>query len=273
MIRATTTPRPAPPLRLRVRAFDFAAVPSYWLDGDPWRSRFFDAFSSLLPVGERFFIEAVRRAAAQVADPALDELVAAFCQQEGVHSREHKRYNERLRALGYDLDAWDRSQKRTMWRMLGLRDARIPLAITVAIEHITAALGQAILDGDLLAGADPEMAAFWSWHWAEEIEHKGAAFEVYQRAGGGPELRRVIMAWVVALLLVRMGARFGYMLRREGKLLDAATWRSGLRFLLRKRGLLAALVPELLAYFRRDFHPWQKDDYALVERWEAAQAG
>ena len=267
-----TARRAAPPLRLRVRAFDFARVPTYWFGGDPWKTRLFDAFSSLLPVGEKFFIESLRRASRELGDAELEALVTTFAQQEGVHSREHRRYNERLRAAGYDLDGWDRSQKRTMWRMLGLRDPKIPLAITVAIEHITAMLGQAVLGDDLFADADPEMKAFWEWHWAEEIEHKGVAFEVYQRVGGGPDLRRAIMVWCLALLFVRMGARFVHMLRAEGKLTEPAVWKAGLAFLRGDAGLLARVAPELRAFFRRDFHPWQKDDYGLVERWEAAQA-
>jgi uncharacterized protein len=262
--------RTSPPLKLRVRAFDFTGVPSDWLGGDPWLSRFFDAFSTLLPVGERFVVDAARRAAEQVSDAALDELVKVFAQQEGVHSREHRRYNERLKAEGIDVDGWDRSQKRTMWRVLGLRDARIPLAVTVAIEHITAVMGEIILANDTLANAHPEMNAFWSWHWAEEIEHKGAAFDVYTRAGGGPDLRRVVMAWALVLLLIRLSARFGHLLRRDRKLFDRAAWRTGLPFLFGRKGLVAQLAPHFRAFFRKDFHPWAADTYHLVETWEAS---
>ncbi|HVK77360.1 MAG TPA: metal-dependent hydrolase [Kofleriaceae bacterium] len=266
--------RAAPPLEVRARRFRFDDVPTYWFDGDPWKTRFFDAFSSLLPIGERLFVDAVRRAAAELDDAALIDLARTFAAQEAVHGREHRRYNERLTALGHDLDAWDRSQRRTIDRIAALADVRIPLAITVAFEHVTAAMGEAILGHDLLAGADPEMKAFWSWHSAEEIEHKGAAFEVYEQAGGGPTLRRVVMAWCLFILGVRMSARFVRMLRREGVLLDRGVWRAGLRFLRGAPGapgLVARLAPAFRAYFRRDFHPWQKDDYELVERWAAAE--
>ena len=258
------TPRPAPALRARPRTFPFEQAPTYWCDDDLFRSRLFDAFSTLLPVGERFFIEALRRAAAEVGDEALDALVTQFAQQEAVHSREHRRYNDRLRAEGVDLDRWDRSQKRTMWRMLELRDLRIPLAITVAAEHITAAVGRAVLDDGVLDRAHPVAAAFWAWHSAEEIEHKGVAFDVFERVGGSPELRRAIMAWVLLLLGIRLGSRFVHLLRRDGKLLDRATWRRGLRM----RGFARRLATELAAYFRRDFHPWLDDNYHLVEDWE-----
>jgi predicted metal-dependent hydrolase len=268
------TPRAAPALRPRPRKFRFDEAPTYWCDDDLFRSRLFDAFSTLLPVGERFFIEALRRAAAELADPALDALVTTFAQQEALHSREHRRYNDRLRAQGADLESWDQSQKRTMWRVLQLRDVRIPLAITVAAEHITAAVSQAVLGDRVLADAHPIVEAFWSWHSAEEIEHKGVAFEVYERLGGGPDLRRVIMGWVLLLLGIRLGARFATLLRSDGRLLDRATWRAGLGFLrgtTETRGFAKRIAAEIAAYFRRDFHPWSNDDYHLVERWERAQ--
>jgi len=260
----------SPPLHLRVRSFRFRDVPTYWLDGDPWKTRFMDAFSTMLPVGERFFIDYMRRAAGTLDDPEIDALVRAFAQQEGVHSREHKRYNDRLRAAGYDLDAWDRSQRATMGRILRLQNPRIGLALTVAVEHITAMLGEAALAGDLLTGADPEMKAFWSWHAADEIEHKGAAFEVYERAGGGPDLRRVVMAWALLIVGVRVGARFAHMMRREGHLFEGRAWRSGARFLFGDRGLLRQIAPDFRAFFRRDFKPWQKQNYDLVVAWEKA---
>ena len=268
------TRRAAPPLQARARSFPFEQAPTYWCDDDLFRSRLFDAFSTLLPVGERFFIETLRRATSELGDPALDELVKQFVHQEAIHSREHRRYNDRLRAEGVDLDRWDRSQKRTMWRMLQLRDVRIPLAITVAVEHVTAAIGRAVLDDGVLARAHPVVAAFWSWHAAEEIEHKGVAFDVFERLGGTPALRRVIMAWVLLLLGIRLGSRFAHLLRHDGKLVDRATWRAGLRLLRgdgTTRGFATALATELAAYFRRDFHPWTNDDYHLVEHWERAQ--
>ena len=263
------TPRAAPPLQPRARVFEFDDVPTHWCEGDPFRSRLFDALSSLLPLGERFFIEALRRAADELGDPALDPTIQQFVQQEALHSREHRRYNARLRAEGIDLDAWDHSHKRTMWRVLAVRDVRIPLAITVGIEHITAALGHAVLHDRVIDDGHPAVVAFWSWHSAEEIEHKGVAFEVYERLGGGPNLRRVVMGWVLLLLAIRLGARFADLLRRDGVLFDRTTRLGGWRFLRRS----GSMVRQLASYFRRDFHPWTQDDYHLVEGWQSLQEG
>lgn len=38
----------------------------------------------------------------------------------------------------------------------------------------------------------------------------------------------------------------------------------GLNFLWGKPGILRQCLPDFLAYFRKDFHPWQQDNRALL---------
>jgi predicted metal-dependent hydrolase len=260
-----------PTLRSRNVRFAFASDPrDYWLGGDPFKSRFFDAFSTMLPIGERFFIDALRRVESRIEDARLREDVRTLIVQEATHGREHRKYNERLRTLGYDLDAMDRSQSRVMGRILKAKRETIPLAVTVAIEHVTAVLGASLLRGELFEGCDPDVAGFWLWHAAEEIEHKAVAFDVYASVGGGPDLRRAIMGWAVFIMTVRMSSRVARMLHRDGRLFDRGVWASGGRFLFGRGGFVRSIGPDFLRFFRRDFHPGEKDDYALVEAWERA---
>ena len=46
-------------------------IPKYWFGGDVFRTRFFDALSTVFPEGEKFFIHCVRHYRDQIADPAL----------------------------------------------------------------------------------------------------------------------------------------------------------------------------------------------------------
>jgi len=252
--------------------FEFVADASeYWCGGDAFRTRFFDAFSTILPIAEQFFVQAVRDCERDIGDPALAEQVRRFVLQEAAHGREHRRYNKRLRALGYDLDAMDRSQRRVLDRLLGLKRKTIPLAVVVAAEHLTAILCAAILRGELIEGATPEMLALWRWHSVEEIEHKAVAIDVYAAFGGEPNLRRIMMAYMVAVLSIRMTARMTEMLSRDGRLFDHTTWISGAHFLFGSKGLLAVMRREFYAFFRADFHPWQIDNSDLVREWQKEQ--
>ena len=49
-----------------------------------------------------------------------------------------------------------------------------------------------------------------------------------------------------------------------GKLFDLRDIARGLRFVWSRGGLWRAIWPELKAYYRRDFHPWQTDNRALI---------
>jgi len=60
-----------------------------------------------------------------------------------------------------------------------------------------------------------------------------------------------------------------YMLWKDGLLFRRATWRLGWSFLFGAGGFLSGLGPDYRRWYRRDFHPDEVDDAALIERWRA----
>lgn len=261
---ATITPR-----NLR---FDFPETGDRpWCGGDPLRTAFFDGMSLMFPDGERMFIESVRDTADGIADPALLADIRDFTVQEGLHSREHRRFNDRVAARAPALVARLQSGVARRVALVGKYlkpDQR--LAATVAAEHFTAILADYILRRpDLLAGADPEFARLWLWHAIEETEHKGVAFDVLaiRRGGfGGWWLRTRTMLLltlsfsfflslhVVLLARVHAGGRLGP--RRTCRLI-ALFWSP--------KGIVPGTLGAWLAFFRPGFHPWDHDNRPLVE--------
>jgi Predicted metal-dependent hydrolase len=59
----------------------------------------------MFPEGERFFMDTVRHFQDRITDPKLREDVRGFLGQEGIHGREHRRYNDMLAAQGYPAEA------------------------------------------------------------------------------------------------------------------------------------------------------------------------
>src|SRR6185295_19113838 len=140
-----------------------------WFGGNALLSNWINAFSTTFPAGERFFMEAVRHYFEAVTEPRLREQVRGFLGQEGMHAREHERFNERLAEQGYPV-AWAEAKVRALLGWLERHESPgTRLAVTCALEHFTTILSTAMLASPAVHAAMPEEhARLWRWHWVEE---------------------------------------------------------------------------------------------------------
>jgi predicted metal-dependent hydrolase len=259
-------------LQVRRPALDLSAdVPRWWYGGDAFATHYLDALSSVFPDGEAFFVRSVLRYRADLDDPALARAVQGFAGQEAQHSHHHDRHLALLYAHGYGALA---RMNRLMDRAMRLQNRWLPkvsLAGTASAEHLTALLARRILENgaEFTRPMDPRMAELWRWHALEEAEHKTVAYDVLLRVAPSYALRVLLLVSTSAGLFFESLARTAYMLWKDGVLLERETWRSARRFLFARGGLLRGHGPAYLAWFRRDFHPKQNDDGALIETWRA----
>jgi hypothetical protein len=245
-----------------------------WFGDHPFKTAWFNAMSMTFPLGEKFFIDSVRHFAERIDDPKLQEDIRGFCGQEGFHRREHDRYNRALCELrGYDHDYLEGRLEKSIARSYRFLSPMDRLAITAALEHITAIMAESSLSegSPMREVADPEMRALWDWHAAEEMEHKSVALDVYRAVGGSEKLRRRVMRQATFFLLTDILVGMVHMLRRDRKLWNLAVWRDGWRFLLGDNGVLRRIWPAYKEYFREGFHPWQRDTRPLLDAWKSAQ--
>lgn len=271
----TPAPRPIPKRDLH---FDFSMVDlNGWHPAGPQTSHYFNVQSLLFPQGERFFIRSVRHFRDHIADPGLQQQIAGFVSQEAMHGREHQAYNDALEKAGYRAAQADARLGRVLAFTEKLLGPKGCLAMTVALEHVTAVAAEELLDDDrLLAGANPEMARLWRWHAIEETEHKAVAFDVYTRVAGSgfPAWARrcsVMLVVSAAMQLLRWIALFRVTVR-NGSFWDAAGWGRLLRILWLVPGSFRRQIPRYWRFFAPGFHPWQTDNYHQVERWASALA-
>ena len=252
---------------IRNLRFGLDAVPRDWHGRRGAVSRFFDNLSLFFPAGERFFVASVRAHRSCVCDPQLAREVDAFCAQEGFHSREHVRYNERLRAHAYPVPAMEGRVERLLARVSRILPARAQLAATCALEHFTAILSHRLLsDPRVTDGMHPTMAALWRWHAIEETEHKAVAFDVY-RAARGPYLERAIIMLLASVVFWAKVLEQQLRLQHaDGTLFSPREWRDLATFLFVRPGVLLRSLPLYAGYFRRDFHPWRHDNRALLDQ-------
>ena len=247
-------------------------IPQYWFGGDPFKTRLFDAMSTIFPEGERFFISCVRDFRDQVTDPQLRQDIKDFMRQEGQHGVVHSQYNERLKAQGIDVDALEAFEHRMLFDFeRKYFSAEQTLAETAAAEHMTAIMAHGFFARkEVLESADPRMRALYAWHAMEEVEHKAVAFDVMQKVAKVGYLRRVI-----ALVLVTTGFNIhclhttNYMLKVDGfsglqrfKLITKGLW-----WLFKPGGLYTSMARHYLQYFKPGFHPWDEGQMHSYQLW------
>ncbi len=283
MRAASEPPAPPPaaqhaPAPLDVRTgLDFRLdedIPRHWFGGHPFKSRFFDAMSTLFPEGERFFIACVRDFKDDITDPAVQQALLDFAKQEAQHAKVHLAFNHRLASQGIKVDKIMARQRQLMFdgarRVLSRTHT---LALTAACEHLTALMAQGFTDRPhLFADADPRVRAMYVWHAIEEVEHKGVAYDVLQQVAHASWARR-------ALALIEISIQFplftfqvvNHMLKVDGysRGQRLKLFAQGLWWLYGPGGLMGPLLKPWLAWFKPGFHPWHSGLPRCYHPWRA----
>lgn len=252
-----------------------------WCNNDAFLSAFLNALSMSFPVGEQFFIDSVKSGAKHL--PSSDEgsvlkkIGKQFIGQEATHRHLHTQYNAILTTQGFK-NHWEvRLQHRinrlkSRWLKNSPHSHLHELAITAALEHYTAILGDLLLEktdqeGDWLLHAQEPLKTMWRWHAAEESEHKDIAFDIYSALGGTYKMR--VLWFIVTSLEFFMDVTRQTVnnLWHDKALFNLSTWSSALNFTMGKHGLVWRMTKPALTYFKRDFHPSKVGQIRLSKNW------
>ena len=273
----TKTARTAPTpddltITVRDERFNRGTNPRRWWAGEPFGTAWHNALSATFPRGEAFFIEAVK-AHREGADPKLEAEIRAFVKQEINHTREHIAFNRLAENAGYDIKAIDKRVAEMLELTKG-RPAIANLAVTMALEHYTAMMAAEFLaNPDHFKDADPEVRDMWRWHAAEEIEHKGVAYDTWNHATKNWtawrrwKVRSLVMLTVTARFFKNRWVDSLNLLEQDGITGFRAKW--GLfKYLTVSPGVVRRIFPAWLSYFKPGFHPWDHDDRELIGLYE-----
>ena len=267
-----TQTRPAAgevPVRHVKFEFDPSTMAKYCFKDDAFSSAFILTFSTFIPHGERLVIDAVRARRDEIRDPELRERVTGLIGQESMHARVHRDFNAAYQAKGLPIDRIDRLGRWFFTRALPRTlSPDMLLAVTCAIEHVTAMMAEAAFSAPENADQlDPPARDFLHWHLLEECEHKSVAMDVYREVEGSELTRKAAMFFILATA----GSLFVYaiptFLATPGFSQGRLRARAGRAFWFGPRGYFAQLVPGALRYLRSDFHPDQTDTGELLETW------
>lgn len=244
----------------------------YWFDGNPFITHMVHALSFLFPPGEQMFVNSVNYYKDQIQDPQLKRAVKAFAGQEHLHSASHQQFNDWIASQVPAAEQYCAALTEGINRNYERLEKKKPifnLAVTVALEHLTAIMAATFLRReDILDKVDPQVRSLLIWHAIEEIEHKNVAFDVYLAVGGSYRDR------VLALLISTVVLFFKTFYYQTQLLIQDGQWRNGraawsaIKQLFGSQGFFTEASRSYLQYFKPSFHPSQHQDQELVERWQ-----
>ena len=240
----------------------------YWLKDDPIATAFYNALSVTFPKGEAYFCDSVK-AFREGADDKLGNEIRAFVKQEVIHSREHVAFNRHVVDQGYDIAPLERDVDAA----LALTEGRPPianLAATMALEHFTAMLAHELIANPRhLKGGEQQAAALWRWHAAEEIEHKGVAYDTWLHATRDWsrwqrwKIKSIVMLATTAKFF--QGRRRGMLeLLRQDGMTGPKVWARLAWYAFGNPGMARKIAGVWVSFFMPGFHPWKHDDRALI---------
>ena len=247
-------------------------IPKYWFGNDPFKTRLFDAMSTMFPEGERFFINCVRDFRDQVTDPELLQEIKDFIRQEGQHGIIHNQFNERLKKQGIDVEVIERIERKFFDGYLRrFMPKKHTLALTAASEYVTGIMAHSVFERkEVLESADPLMRAMYAWHAMEEVEHKAVAYDVMQKVAKVWYPRRILAMIEVSISFpIHTFIILNYMLKCDGFKFThrAAMWLKGLWWLYKPGGLFSSVFGHYATYYRPGFHPWQTGQMDSYQIW------
>ena len=273
-MQTTTNARRDPRPAIRPRKLDLdldpANIPLAWWDDDLFLSLFGHSLSLVFPVGEKFFVDSVRRYRKRITDPSLLADINGFAGQETLHGKAHDAFNAFAIAHGLDnAPAKEAHVARLLDRVRKLPPI-VQLAVTCALEHFTATLAEQVLD--LCREIDdmhPAIRPMWLWHALEESEHKAVAFDVYEEVGGGYAIRAAVMVAATIVFVAEMAHLQASFAHKKGLLSKPWRWGHALSYMWISPGVFTRMIPGYLDYFRPGFHPNDRDTTGLVDEWRA----
>lgn len=277
--------------------FKWDESPLQWIPQDPLASHAVNHFSFTLVRGEFFFCRMFNKALPYITDEKLKEDAKIFIRQEAIHSQAHKSsIDEYLVRYGIDANSQYKRVVKIFDKFLidtplGYKLPKkferpwlnLRVGVVAAAEHFTSAIGQYVLTRSHWEerGCDPVVSDLFTWHCAEEVEHRTVAFDVYQHISGNYLLRVAIMGLVAPLFTYLMAAGTVQLAqddpsvsRKEKSILRPAFWKAWHRSDL--NGYVPGPVWYLkttFSYLKPSYHPYYEASTELAEAYLSQSKG
>jgi predicted metal-dependent hydrolase len=254
--------------KIQVRRMTFSYpenLPVHWHPEKPEWSQVVNASSLLMPYLEPYLCQAIRDALPHITDPALQEEAKGYIGQEAQHHMQHRRFNEIFLAKNESykvLREYEAVLEKDYLELRRTRDLKFHLAYAAGFETMALAVAHMLINGRsfYFRGADPVVSSLIIWHFVEELEHKHAAYDVYQHVVGNYFLRIYGLAYAIWHTFSHTRRAYGVLLRKDGLWRN---WKSQLRLKLLISRILLTSFPLIL----KSLVPWHNPGTVVDPDW------
>ncbi|MGV8995561.1 MAG: metal-dependent hydrolase [Parvibaculaceae bacterium] len=239
----------------------------HWNAARPEFSQLVNAASLAMPYLEPYLIRTMRMARPLITDPQLARELDLYCAQESSHFRQHRRFNDELKAASPAAVTATEDQLAEDYAWLEEnRSLKFNLAYAEGFESMALAIGHMLIaDRDFLfGGADSAVSSLVLWHFAEEIEHKSVTFDVFDHLHHSTFWRLTGLFYATGHIFWRTRAGYHRLLKADGLWYN---WRSRLTLLVLLARIFARLLPRLARALSPGYHPRKVADPAWMQSW------
>lgn len=256
--------------RMTVRRVPFAyrrETAAHWNAARPEFSQIVNSASLAMPYLEPYLIKTMREARPLITDANLVRDLDLYCAQESTHYRQHRKFNDELKALSPETIAEHESVLAEDYARLGReRSLRFNLAYAEGFESMALAIGHMLIeDREFLFGdSESAVASLVLWHFVEEIEHKNVTFDVFKHLYGSYVWRIAGLVYATFHIMARTRRGYHALLKEDGLWKDFHSRLALARVLLHIFGKLA---PKLLRILHPAYHPSKVADPSWMTAW------
>ena len=262
-VEATVPTRPFP---ARPVAFDVPAdLALAWHPTMPELACAANSISLLMPYVEPYLVRSIRSVVPELEEP-LRTRTQAYVRQELAHHVQHRRFNDVLTGQCPSLRRLEGWMRRSYGWLGRRRSRRFNVAFAAGSETLAFGIARWV-DGNvgvLFDGADPDAAGLYLWHLAEEVEHKTAAFDVFEATDGSRARYASATLVSLGLLIAFSFAGTLLMLRATKRLRYPVAWFRLARWSL---SLAFALLPMVAVSCLPGQHPGRLSDPVYLTQW------
>jgi predicted metal-dependent hydrolase len=136
------------------------------------------------------------------------------------------------------------------------------LAYAAGFETMALAIGHMLINGreHFFRGADPAVSSLVLWHFVEELEHKHAAFDVYQNVVGRYGMRIYGLVFAMYHTLSRTQRAYAMLLKADG------LW-GKLRTRIAIKRELWRILKDITPWILESLSPWHDPSHFEDPEW------